>query len=68
MDRKFTARELAAECKRELEYRRYVYKRLVENGRMPPSKAQRQIDLMEEMYEVFEEVAVADEKEGQLDL
>ncbi len=66
VNRKFTSRELANECKRELEYRRYVYKRLVGNGKMPPSKAKRQIELMEEMHEVFEEVSLADEKEGRL--
>lgn len=39
-------KHLLAACQRELEYRRRVYPRLVEIGKMKPSTAQKEIGLM----------------------
>jgi hypothetical protein len=45
----FTAREKAAEARRETAFRRRVYKRLVAEGRMTPDEAARRLALMTEI-------------------
>ncbi|RWP05077.1 hypothetical protein [Mesorhizobium sp.] len=43
----FTAAELAKEAEREAKYRRWVYPRLVSDGRMSAAEAERRISMME---------------------
>lgn len=49
--------EMAACAKRELTYRRRVYLRLVDEGKMKPEKAAREIDLMKAIAEHFAELS-----------
>lgn len=48
-------RNLLAACQRELEYRRRVYPRLVEQGKMHVRTAQKEIGLMLACVEHFKE-------------
>jgi hypothetical protein len=47
----FTAAELAKEAEREAKYRRWVYARLVSDGRMRAAEAERRISMMETIAE-----------------
>lgn len=49
--------EMAACAKRELKYRRRVYLRLVDEGKMKPERAAREIELMEAIGEYFEKLS-----------
>lgn len=51
---KFSYEDLAACAKREVVQRRRVYLRLVDQGKMKPEKAAREIELMQAIGEYFE--------------
>jgi hypothetical protein len=55
MKRKHSDEELAACAFREWAYRRRVYKRLVIENKMPGIEADREISMMKEIAEIFEE-------------
>lgn len=57
----FTAREKAACAEREVAQRERVYGRLVETGRMNPTFAKRQTEIMREIAAEYRERADAEE-------
>lgn len=60
---KYSNREKADECAREVRYRKHVYDRLVKAGRMTRREANRRIDLMSEIADEYSELAASDEPE-----
>lgn len=50
----FTAEELVAEARREVGYRRRVYPRWVDAGKIDKAKADRQLQLMEAIVAALE--------------
>jgi hypothetical protein len=64
MMRKFTTRELAQACAKEVGWRQKVYPKRVETGTMSQAQAERQIAMMAEAADVLAELAdKEDEKE-----
>jgi hypothetical protein len=62
----FTAREKAECAGREVKQREHVYGRLVSSGRMNPTFAQRQTDMMREIAAEYRAQAEAEESRGRL--
>ena len=61
-----TARDKAKEAARELQYRRHVYARLVETGRMTSIAASRRIAIMTEIHNDYERQAESEEAKERL--
>lgn len=61
MPRTFSNKEKAAECSRELRQRRHVYPRLIADGRLSQEAAARQISLMEDMLQDYQQRAELDQ-------
>lgn len=51
-----TLEEQISEVEREITYRRRVYERLIETGKMERPKAERHIDIMRAVKETLEEL------------
>lgn len=49
----FTATDLAEEADREVQFREFVYSRLMADGKMTKNKAKRRIDMMREIAAHF---------------
>lgn len=64
----FSARDLCREAERELGYRRRVYGRLIENGKMTRSHADSKIAMMEQIRADYDAKAIAEERKGELPL
>lgn len=62
----FSAREKMRAAQREAGFRRRVYTRLVEQGRMNQKKADEEIALMDEIAAEYGAAAEAEEKAGRL--
>lgn len=63
---RYQKKDLLACAKRELGYRRQVYPRRVESGRMTQEKADREIQMMEEIYALLEPLAREEAAKGDL--
>jgi hypothetical protein len=55
-----TAKDKLGCAKRELQYRRYVYKRRITNGTMTQDKADREIELMSAIVEDYAKLVAAE--------
>lgn len=64
----FTNEEKAKEAKREGGYRRYVYLRLVEAGKIKQKESDRRIAIMDEIQNDYEVKAAADRRQETLPL
>jgi uncharacterized protein YqeY len=53
--RKFDDEDLFQCLERELKKRKEVYPKWVDNGRMSPQLAKRQLEMMEELVEIYRE-------------
>jgi len=62
----FTAREKADCAAREVKQRRYVYGRRVAEGTMTQAFADRQIAVMEAIFQDYEKIASEEEAKGRL--
>ena len=62
----FTAKELAASVAREITYRKRVYARLIEAGKMTREKADREIAMFEQIRADYEARAAEEERQGRL--
>lgn len=62
----FTLDELAREAQREVQYRRWVYSKQIEEGRMAQSIAERKIAMMEAIAERLQAEAEQASPQGRL--
>lgn len=62
----FSARELSKAVERELGYRRRVFPRRVEDGKMKQADADRQIAMFEQIRDRYMAEAEAEEAKGRL--
>ena len=62
----FTNAEKKIEAQREVQQRRRVYRRLVENGKMSQADADRQIAIMQEIADDYTARATEDDKATRL--
>lgn len=53
---KYSYAELAKEVRREIELRRGLYPRFIKSGRLTEEKAAQQIEMMEQIYDLFERI------------
>jgi hypothetical protein len=64
----FSARDLCREAERELGQRRRVYPRLIEQRKMTQAASDRQMALMQQIRDEYDEKATAEERRGELPL
>jgi len=62
----FTAREKMQAAQREVGYRRFVYPKRVEAGKMTAAQAEREIAIMDEIARHFGALAAEEERAGRL--
>ena len=62
----FTARELCLECEREIKQRHRVYKRLIEQSKMKQVDADRQMAMIQQIRDRYDQEATAEETRWKL--
>ena len=66
MTKIFSARELCIECEREIKQRLRVYNRLIEQKKMKRDDADRQIAMMQQIRDRYDNEATAEETRSRL--